>query len=156
MIVNMPELSRNLRIAISASCAAAGILFVVLWVRTIFACESVSGPFVGNSSLVVTSRQGGLGFGLVWHLIPEWQYTANAPDTVPVRKYFTVLGFAFANPAGDGIYLRGPYGLAIAAAMIFAGSPWVQWKARFSLRTLLIAMTLFAVALGAAVCSRRT
>jgi len=151
----MPALFRNLRIACSAFCVAACILFIVLWVRTTYACESMFGPFLGNSSLVVTSRQGGIGIGISWTRYPNWSYITNPPETVPDRKYVTFLGLAYANPPGEGIYLRGPYALAIAAAIILSALPWVHWKARFSLRTLLIAMTAVALLMGLSVLTGR-
>jgi hypothetical protein len=41
-----------------------------------------------------------------------------------------------------------PYWFAVAITAICSVMPWVQWKQRFSLRTLLIVITLVAVALG--------
>jgi hypothetical protein len=41
-----------------------------------------------------------------------------------------------------------PCWLLVLASMALAACPWIHWSNRFSLRTLLIAMTLVAVALG--------
>jgi hypothetical protein len=43
-----------------------------------------------------------------------------------------------------------PYAALIAVALVMTGAPWIGWQKRFSLRTLLIAMTLAAVAIGLA------
>jgi hypothetical protein len=42
----------------------------------------------------------------------------------------------------------------VVAASVVAAVPWIQWRSRFSLRTLLIATTLVAVGLGAIVMAR--
>jgi hypothetical protein len=41
-----------------------------------------------------------------------------------------------------------PYWFLVLMSAAFAVIPWIGWKRRFSLRTLLIATTLVAVALG--------
>ena len=48
-----------------------------------------------------------------------------------------------------------PYWLPCLAAATIALLPWLKWSKRFSLRTLLIATTLVAVALGLIVWAAR-
>jgi hypothetical protein len=139
---------RNLRIAWSAACGIACIVFIALWVRTTYFCETIFGPVANSSSLVITSRQGGLGIGLTKSAAPKWAYSPNPPEVVPHRTYVTLLGFGYSNPANEGVFLRVLYPILIAGIITLSIVPWVHWTARFSLRTLLIATTLVAVALG--------
>jgi hypothetical protein len=146
---------RKLRIAWSVGCGIACILLIAMWVRTTYFCETIFGPVASSSSLVMTSRQGGLGIGLTKSGTPSWSYSANQPDVVPKRTYVTLLGFAYSNPAGEGIFLRVHYPILIVGVTLLSILSWIHWTARFSLRTLLIAMTLFATALGLTVWATR-
>ena len=139
---------RNLRIAWSVACGIACIVLIALWVRTTYSCETIFGPVTSSSSLVITSRQGGLGIGLTKSAAPKWAYSANPPEVVPHRAYVTLLGFGYSNPANEGVFLRVLYPILIAGIIAFSIVPWFHWTARFSLRTLLIGTTLVAVALG--------
>ena len=123
---------RKLRIAWSAACGIACIVFIVLWVRTAYFCETIYGPLTSTSSLVITSRQGGLGIGLTKSAAPKWTYSANPPEVVPHRTYVTLLGFGYSNPANEGVFLRVLYPILIAGIIAFSIVPWFHWTARFS------------------------
>jgi hypothetical protein len=43
---------------------------------------------------------------------------------------------------------KAPSWFLVALSLVVAATPWIPWSRRFSLRTLLIAMTLIALALG--------
>jgi len=71
-------------------------------------------------------------------LVDEWQQARLA------------LGFGWGRDViSETIYIPQWFTLLISA--LFAVVPWIKWSRRFSLRTLLIAMTLVAVGLGAIV-----
>jgi hypothetical protein len=61
------------------------------------------------------------------------------------------------------VHLSGPDGpIVIVSLLVFlafygslAGLPWIHWSNRFSVRTLLIAMTLVAVVLGSVYAARK-
>jgi hypothetical protein len=48
----------------------------------------------------------------------------------------------------DRCGIQVPYWFIVLVTAAFSVAPWIQWSKRFSLRTLLIAMTLVAVVLG--------
>jgi hypothetical protein len=139
---------RSLRIAFSVTCAIACLLFIVLWVRTTYICETIFGPISSSSSLVITSRQGGLGIGITNSAAPAWRYDTRPPDVVPSRTYVKLLGAAYSSPPGEGVFLRVLYPVVVPGVVIIAIVPWINWTGRFSLRTLLLATTLLAFGLG--------
>ncbi len=62
----------------------------------------------------------------------------------------TIVGFGLyrTNPPGISLYV--PYWFLVLLSAAFAAVPWFPYSRRFSLRTLLILVTLLAVALGLA------
>jgi hypothetical protein len=137
----MPKALRYLRIAWSVGCGILCLLLIGLWVRSNggngYYCDyQYSGTRHFQSRLIYGSlylgtepyvfRSGNLEFG-------SWQ-SAPIPNDLAVR-YWTVIPLSVPTML---------FGLA-------AATPWLRW--RFSLRTLLIAMTLLAVVLGAIVFS---
>jgi hypothetical protein len=56
-------------------------------------------------------------------------------------------GFAYHATPWYRMY-RVPYWFLAGFAAMLAAAPWFRWSKRFSLRTMLIAMTLIAVLLG--------
>jgi hypothetical protein len=134
---------RYLRIAFSATCLTACVLLIVLWVRSYW-CYDL------KQAGRITSANGLL------HVGREVIITAFA-DLTPTRPKITKNLFGFhtiksvgvtAEPVGGaGITL--PYWLLVMSMLALGVAPWLRW--RYTLRTLLIAMTLVAVVLGAAV-----
>ena len=57
------------------------------------------------------------------------------------------LGFGMTEAGGDR-HLFVPHWFLVVSAALLAAVPWVGWKKRFSLMTLLVVMTLVAVGLG--------
>ena len=66
----------------------------------------------------------------------------------PVRDQDRELLGSFHWPDDFVPFLMLPYWLLILVSTTLAAAPWIEWPRRFSLRTLLIATTLVAVALG--------
>lgn len=64
-----------------------------------------------------------------------------------------VLGFGILKEP-TSLYIRIPDWFLVSLFAFIAAAPWFHWSKRFSLRTLLIAMTLVAVALGLIVALR--
>ena len=135
---------RYLRIAFSATCAIACVLLVAMWVRSRYAYDGIYGPLPG-SGFVIMSRSGGLGVGLHcekwaggWSLFARPPWKVNLP-------YRTALGFVEYMKDSEMYRLRLPYWCLILISVAFAAVPWLRW--RFSLRTLLIAITAIAVVL---------
>jgi hypothetical protein len=148
--MNRHRVLLGLRIACTAVCGLAAVLLVVLWVRSYWWYHSISVPsparvivqsLLGTVTVIKYPPPKPLGYVLKggWKVfavedlripysplppIPQWSYKVD-------QTQFT---FGF------------PYWFAVTVFSIIAGLPWLRW--RFSLRTMLIAMTLVAVVLG--------
>jgi hypothetical protein len=146
----MRRFLRYLRIAFSATCLIACVLLIVLWVRSYWWCEGYyqlpRGILVGGS----TARG-----AIVLHCID-----VNINEDVDLTVGYNRISISDVGPSvvGEPVLwfhlIRRPGLSAIVVPMwaptvMFAGlaiAPWLRY--RFSLRTLLMAMTLIAVALG--------
>jgi hypothetical protein len=85
-----------------------------------------------------------------WDITLGSEYWLNPPDAR--LQYALPLSF-FGRSAISNISL--PHWVVAMASVAVATAPWLfHWRFRFSLRTLLIATTLIAVVLGAAVAIR--
>ena len=134
-------LLKYLRIAVTALSLTACVLLIALWVRSYWRLDAL---FVENLKNVVSSR-GELCFScsIAWPPaanVTEYQLgpfktmsLANSDKHVQVGK-----SVGWAIPIWFPILLAG--------ALLFI--PWMPWRWRFSLRSLLIATTLVAVGLG--------
>jgi hypothetical protein len=136
---------RKLRIAFSATCAIACVLLIVLWVRSFWWVD--------------------IALNILGHDLASVHGNAVIDDTIcftTVDKKIIYLGgdttdrfyaisISLANVAhvrqGKGIAV--PYWALVFPLAVITSAPWLrQMHWRFSLRTLLIAMTLVAVVLG--------
>jgi hypothetical protein len=172
----------NLRIAWSVTWGVVALLLCVLWVRSYTTVDQLHLPFGGSECFTVASRKGALALLRYAHN-PQptgvCSYpVANQRNFAPVhyRDEQTYLGFAFfsrpayfylkwsGNPANTtrestivGSCLLVPCWSLIIVTGILSATPWFPWYRlrRFSLRTLLIATTLVAVALGLVVWASR-
>ena len=148
---------RYLRIAVTALALSACVLVVGVWVRSYFGNDFVFKRLAAREITVQTSR-GALNVWTIspapqlpyqntdWSIGRDWSGSNavawNLGDGTPVTEWF---GFRFGWSSRNSVvsipFLAIVLPLALAAAL-----PWT--KQRFSLRTLLIATTLVAVALG--------
>jgi hypothetical protein len=139
---------RKLRIAWSVGWGVVGLLMIALWVRSYW-IYSVYVRLPGNDILQVAAVSGNVGFTVI---NAEMQSERNTllHDFVPnisasSWRVKLVRGFALTPKNVTRIFLF--YPVALIAAI--AAMPWLPW--RFTLRTLLIVMTLVAVGLGVVV-----
>jgi len=132
---------KYLRITVTALSLTACVLLVALWVRS-------------YSRLDLTANRGILSaMGRVYingRILLEPENVLEEPD---VQSYQTRFGTSVLSVRGVKVSVAAadvviPYWTLTLLAAIFAAVPWISWKKRFSLRTLLIATTLVAVALG--------
>jgi hypothetical protein len=150
--MSRPRILRLLRLACSAVCVSACVAPIALWVRTRYACDTIHGPILSIGSIVITSRQGGLGFGFHTSIMEPWHSHTWPPDTAPSDKYLSALVIEFyRSPVKDFYVVRFPYWFLIVVFTTLTAALWSSAPWRFSLRTLLIATTLLAVLLGLAV-----
>src|SRR5438552_3644750 len=132
---------RKLRIAFSAACLIACLLLIVLWVRSY---QKVDGFRSDNDFIyedtqsrlyVVNSVDGNVYLSITDRdPMGEWVTTYNTNNRFAISSTNSSTTVTFPNLF--------PTLICIALGVV----PWFRW--RFSLRTLLIATTLFAVMLG--------
>jgi len=138
-----PTRFRKLRIAWSVIWGIACKLFIALWVRSYGRDDLIYIPATGSDTVIVASENGELGIllgdspWLGWH----WS-TARLPKLRPVPLWDWI-----------GRAVRFPYWSTVVICAAVASVPWLPW--RFSLRSMLIATTVLAVILSAAVIALR-
>jgi hypothetical protein len=169
---------RKTRTAFSIFWLIACLIVIVLWVQSFHTADRLHGRLWGRESLLLAWQEGrfaAVTFG--WHGAPiRWQWeTRNYPvddeRSCPIgsmHHYASQLGFGWIHRpiyfedlptrtvSRDGTLverarLEGVGPMAPMSFLVFlsgalAALPWIHW--RFSLRTLLIAITLVAVVPG--------
>jgi hypothetical protein len=146
-----------LRIAFSVTCGIACVLFVVLWVRSYYWRDilAIHHPAFGLAN--VTSHRGQLVFiGLsrtsrnAAFVRVGSRRSEEAIQRDPVGTFQRGLNAGFGiRLARTSALLAVPNWFIAMCTASLAAVPWLRWPKRFRLRTLLIAITLAAVGLGA-------
>ena len=138
---------RKLRIAWSVLAAGASIFLVAFWVQSFWRADDLIGAANGHTyeldsgrgELVFDLSSSGASYAFPWGC----DHSIYSPRDVQIPE--NVLGFRFG--LGDWIFMI-PYWFVL---LITAGIGIVPWMhCSFSLRTMLIAVTLIAGALGLA------
>jgi hypothetical protein len=146
---------RKLRIAWSVGCGILCLLLIVLWVRSCWWVEAIRIPIQTSRGVIqIVSIPGLFGIG---EIRPRRQEPFYRQSVFEWRDIFT----RKSNPPVFPSHLRGgwmhtknvdqiflPYWLLISSFGVIATAPWIHWSERFSLRTLLIAITLVSLILG--------
>jgi hypothetical protein len=139
---------RYLRIAFSATCGIICLLLIVLWVRSYWWMDCTS--LLRKYSL--TSFRG--------DIFIEKPVVINYSGPNPSQVSFSPGRYGISSLPSDlpGLIIgKGgwtfPYWLPIVSTIAVCAAPWLPF--RFSLRTLLIALTLVAGVLGAIIYSAR-
>jgi hypothetical protein len=152
----MRKLFRNFRIVFSIGCGITFVLLILLWVRSYWWCDIAyyrPGP---NAMFLVRSSEGKVSFG-------DWSRrvgTMGAPPSIGLSRRASYVGERadvdlsgfgkiFREFAYDRVGYQVPDWFLVILAAGLGSSFWLsRWKGRFSLRTLLIALTLVAALLG--------
>lgn len=148
----MQKILRNLRIAFSTACFVACLLLIAAWIRSYSWDDSICGPWNGGQQTLAVSSDGQLfagvwsGNGALW----KW-FSMPTPFRHPPGTPFNCRGFGIGRTS-NACGLVVPYYFAVILFLVLAAVSWPLWSIRFSLRTLLIAMTLVAATLGFSVC----
>jgi hypothetical protein len=157
--------------AVPAVCLIVCVLLVALWVGSYWRLDQFVHSVSATEYVAYTSAQGRIHwgksndprlsavFGTGWSRrkssLSNWQQAGNVayfPATVAKARHhgiFPLYSFRkdfVLQPAGTSYEVILPYWLIVVLLAVLAALPWPPW--RFSLRTLLIATTLFAVVLG--------
>jgi hypothetical protein len=135
---------RKLRIAWSVLCGTLCLLLIALWLRSFWYRDRLEIPMIGPRLVNVWSMQGQLTVISLAHS-GDWRFTTMyLSEWVKTnRKWAFNIG---------GAHCSHLFPVVILGAL--AALPWLRW--RFSLRTLLIGMTVVAVILGLALWVMRT
>jgi hypothetical protein len=137
---------RYLRIGWTVLCVLATLLLCVLWVRSYW------DPYEGQAFGCWFASTRGIIAGCMIQLptpTPSagtnmMSVTIDAVEFIPVRG---ILGFSGSYAPPDWSF-QIPYWCPVVLGGLFAAAPWIGWSRRFTLRTLLIAITAVAVVLG--------
>jgi hypothetical protein len=144
---------RKLRIAFSAVCGIACALLLVLWLASYNRLVEVRGSF---SPLLVelTSVNGSVRL-LIWKessktVRPTGVFSSGSSDG---SFYWSLRSLSplGVSVSGSNFEAWSAHWLLALAALGLTVAPWISWSKSFSLRTLLIGMTLVAAILGALV-----
>jgi hypothetical protein len=157
-------MKRKLRIAFSAVCGIICLLLIALWVRSHWKLDLLTLPISSARAIQVAAVQGDITFrappvsyfrskgylGPVSSL-RDYEVSPAPPKTSSNRKRTSKIGIRWSSlPRGSGGHIVVPFWMIVvlSAAMSLPLLKSLRW--RFSLRTLLIAMTLVAIVLGVA------
>ncbi len=137
------------------------VLLVVLWVRSYWYWDQLYNP-ITNQHLVIVESASSRVIVLLTSTVPgspwRWHVSHDLGDKYwggPLQDWHEqnresgIFGFAYYVTPWNATY-RVPYWFLVLMFATLAAVPWIRWSSRFSLRTLLIGMTVVAVLLGAA------
>jgi hypothetical protein len=137
---------RTLRITFSAACGILSVLSIALWVRSYYRTDLLVGPWYWGGSFNFASMQGQVGLAVMPAATLSFGVVRDTSGTLFVNpEYCSRLGFRHSkNAVSHKIVI--PYWSLVCTTLPLTFVPWI--RTRFSLRTILIGMTLVAVALG--------
>jgi hypothetical protein len=148
----MKRFLRYLRIAFSAFCGIACVLLIVLWVRSATNVDALQGPLSKEGFWHCQTIEGHIVLYLVKGTredkLGEWNAGTISLEAVKAGMEGAILGkgnLSWEWPAAHDI-ASVPCWVPTVCVFALGIVPWLPWH--FSLRTLLIAMTLIAVVLG--------
>jgi hypothetical protein len=147
---------RKLRIAWSVAWGIVAVLFVAMWVRSYWRSDLV-GLSTSKLTYFVSEERGEFQIGkalnpyafpIAWHIEFNKIVDYRIPPLSEQPDYYGFLGFGFSQRPPHFIYIAFPHAFLVVLALATALAPWLRLLHRFSLRTLLVAVTIVAVVLG--------
>jgi hypothetical protein len=156
--MDRPRILRNLRIAFSVACGIVCLLLIALWVRSYSQGDYLYWNIFRVRSVTIGSTHGRvMGYSDLFTIGPsKTRFRILDRDTFfrcfgPFRGV-PPLDFQSRSPIIYGFRTFGvSHWLLVAISATLAVIPWLKQSWKFSLRTLLIAMTLVAVLLAVVV-----
>ncbi len=156
----MSNMLRKLRIAFSVVCGIVCLLLIVMWWASLSTLYSWQGHVIGKRLHIQAAHGKAVLFSVTYNeeLLSEIGLTSfsNVPLTnvrqsddlsLPIAGSETATAY-FTSGTRICIF---PFWLILLVAVWLAAIPWIPWRWKFSLRTLLIATTVVAALLGAIV-----
>jgi hypothetical protein len=143
---------RNFHIAWSVAWGVVAVLLVVLWIRSYWWFDWLDAAITpGHSGIGVQSAFGKFRVLMFYDSVDPiwWSWNASKLEGFVARSAAEVIGKSklFDTSVRGAFVVTVPQWLGVFAVTLIAALPWLPLK-RFSLRTLLIATTLFALVLG--------
>jgi hypothetical protein len=142
----------RLRVVTSGFFAVLTLLLCVLWVRSYRCYDYAMGHLTATADYHVYSSMGVIAFTTLAAEFPEANFEGSMKLGSTLQSKLTPgrggppgrLGFRWMQ--GPGKSAQVPYWSIILLSALASGAPWI--RSRFSLRMLLVAMTLVAILLG--------
>jgi len=152
---------RYLRIAVTVLSLTACVLMLALWMdsyRSVrflntryYRLQLMAGSFRGAVGIDVNTNQTSSGPGtkpmVYWHFSTHPSSKRNHGLVTDRLRVISFLGFRWVCTA-NSYEADLPFWFLTLLPAATSALPWIHWSRRFSLRTLLIATTLVALALG--------
>ena len=164
-----PRVVRVLRVVATATMLLTGGIFVVLWSRNFWWADVVWAPLPGGGHALFASQDGQTEVALSLPTTPT-RASRSPRQTSPgwgAQSYMATpksvwqILLARAKPIryrrlwnSRELNMIAPYWFLVPLTWLLAVAPWIRWSTRFSLRALLVATTLAAMALGIYVTSK--
>ncbi|MEX2308547.1 MAG: hypothetical protein WD738_13180 [Pirellulales bacterium] len=143
---------RYLRIAVSALSLTACVLLIALWARSYYYLDQLTEPISRTRGIEFASIEGQARFAVL-KLNPavpfqsqDWGLESTNSKLGYAQSEIDDTKWGFVGSEIDFWTIWGPYWFLALLGVTFAAVPWIP--RRFSLRAMLIAMTLFAALLG--------
>lgn len=138
---------RKLRVAWSVTWGVMAVLLCLLWVRSYWRTDRITclESFVGSHIESSVGYASFIRFHYDLALLGadyDWSFSSS-----PVEVNDDEAQPAFTFEFEDGIWVSVPFVLPVSLLAAIAATPWLPLK-RFSLRSLLIAMTFVALGMG--------
>ncbi len=141
---------RYLRIAVTVVSLAACVVFSALWVRSYWRLDGVVRDR-GRNVISVVTEAGGIVIENDYYPAVEvkerWNFVNEARPDIVLPSALPRRPFAWQQHAQwSAVFV--PYWCPVFLTAGIAAAPWIRWSRSFSVRTFLIAVTLFAIVLG--------
>jgi hypothetical protein len=152
-LAKKPFKFRRLRIVWTVFFAVLTVALCVLWVRSYWWLESVHLPVARYRTVIAASVSGVIGLSMSYYGLPL-EFTkrpANDYADERVKRKLPPISSAWFSVrwTPNGIGVVSPDWFLVSTFVAVATVPWLRsFPYRFSLRTMLIAITLVAVVLG--------
>jgi hypothetical protein len=142
---------RKLRIAFSAVCGIICLLLIALWVRSYWSYDGAVWQFAPARFISWHSQSGRIG------IVSGSYENPSTFGSVASSDGAGILGSDswFYADEPESVWVVFPDWFPIILFTAFATLPWIHGVHRFSLRTLLIAVTLLALTLGTIIATTR-
>jgi hypothetical protein len=142
----------ELRTAWSAGCIAASLLILAMALRSYSFCDVyTTRPYRAPTSGVMSMEGQVYAFFQFQNLGKNWRLrTYPVGEVSLILDTFLSTKGAFRVPANSRFIIIITYWLLAAMVASLAIAPWLKWSTRFSIRSVVIDMTMIAVALAIA------